>query len=375
MKNNFMNKSGSLAFAAVLCVFGVFAANSSHAGFEWVAPPAGGSTAAPDKDSSAPASDSSDDGSQVVLPLPGSPAPLAAGAVPVPVTQEQILQLPPNYPGATESVIKTKNLSQQAGTAAPKAQAPVPLIPAQNQVPTANGLATSDRSVSPMPPKMPAPAPVAEAKIEAAPVPAQPKVIVQEDAPQAALYATPNAEKLVINPFPTGNKPIHAEASQPDMAPQADFSVFDGFGSDMPLALALQQIIPSGYAYSFDPSVNPGQPVSWDGGKPWDQVISGMVSPLNLESEIKGKVVHIRPKGQINKTTMAPESSQSEPQPMRRTNVKDPGEGKQTSTAEAVAAIETAAGDEKPAKAAAPKAAAATQEPKPLLKQIIGPAD
>jgi hypothetical protein len=67
-----------------------------------------------------------------------------------------------------------------------------------------------------------------------------------------------------------------------------------GFGTDMPLALALNQIVPSSYAYAFGDGVNPGYRVSWSGGKSWVDVVSDMVKPLNLMSEVRGKTIYIR---------------------------------------------------------------------------------
>lgn len=67
-----------------------------------------------------------------------------------------------------------------------------------------------------------------------------------------------------------------------------------GFGRDLPLALALSQVIPPQYALSFNTGVDAGSNVSWEGGKPWDQVLSDMLSPLGLKANINGKTVLIQ---------------------------------------------------------------------------------
>ena len=151
--------------------------------------------------------------------------------------------------------------------------------------------------------------PIAKDEVNAAP-----KVIMSSDAPSNAVNAVPNSEKLVINPFPDISKggagseesaapeddtlppePVDAKsAAAKSTSTQTTLAKIDGFGSDMPLALALQQIAPSSYTFAYDQSVNPGVRVSWEGkGKEWDQVINDMLQPMNLHAELEGKVVRI----------------------------------------------------------------------------------
>ncbi len=79
----------------------------------------------------------------------------------------------------------------------------------------------------------------------------------------------------------------------PIMAP-ADDKVIEGFGKGMPMVLALRQIVPPTYRFSFDPAVNPGQRVSWQGGKPWSQIVTDIAASQGLKAEIAGNVVAIR---------------------------------------------------------------------------------
>lgn len=117
----------------------------------------------------------------------------------------------------------------------------------------------------------------------------------------------PKAGELLINPFPLENKapqpdqqkqdivPAHA-AVKKDEAPEAEkmtpsqsaYPVVEGFGSDMPLVMALGQIVPAQYAYSFGKGVNPGVIISWEGGKPWDEVLNGVLTPLGVQMSIEG---------------------------------------------------------------------------------------
>jgi hypothetical protein len=77
------------------------------------------------------------------------------------------------------------------------------------------------------------------------------------------------------------------------LRPAPSFEMVSGFGSDLSLAIALQQIIPPSYAYSFTSGVNPGMKVSWNGEKPWNVILDEMLAPLNLRAEIRGKTVRI----------------------------------------------------------------------------------
>ncbi len=124
-----------------------------------------------------------------------------------------------------------------------------------------------------------------------------------------ALSAVKGAKKrgLQINPYPNLSKAdavqgVSGKYITQNTAPSisaddvlnADSSIIEGFGTDMPLALALQQIVPPSYAYSFGESVNPGAFASWNGGKPWYQVMEDMLMPLGLKGELRENKVVIR---------------------------------------------------------------------------------
>lgn len=68
-----------------------------------------------------------------------------------------------------------------------------------------------------------------------------------------------------------------------------------GFGKDLPLALALSQVIPRDYTHSFADGVDAGATVSWEGGKPWNDVLEDMLNARNLTATIQGNQVVIRP--------------------------------------------------------------------------------
>lgn len=98
-------------------------------------------------------------------------------------------------------------------------------------------------------------------------------------------------------PSPVANvAPTPAPMSPaPSAAPSAlrDAQTVEGFAKDISLALALSQVVPPSYAYKFANGVNPGQKVSWEGGKPWTQVLSDMLTGSDLQVVIIGNTVTV----------------------------------------------------------------------------------
>lgn len=76
-------------------------------------------------------------------------------------------------------------------------------------------------------------------------------------------------------------------ASSPD--------VITGFGSDLPLIVALQQVVPQQYKVSLSPGVDGGVHVSWQGDKPWEQSLSDMLAPERLVFAIQGNTLVVKP--------------------------------------------------------------------------------
>ncbi len=72
-----------------------------------------------------------------------------------------------------------------------------------------------------------------------------------------------------------------------------------GFGKGIPLALALSQIVPSNYSPSYLKDVDTGMTVSWEGGRPWNQVLEKTLNDQGLSSSIRGNKVIIHPTGKI----------------------------------------------------------------------------
>ena len=112
-----------------------------------------------------------------------------------------------------------------------------------------------------------------------------------------------SADTLMINPYPKKEAlasphpayvPTHLSATLPSssVAPSV-YEQASGFGNDIPMIMALQQIVPEHYTYSFASGVNPAQSVSWSGGQGWDRVVGDMLQPLGLRASIRGKTIFI----------------------------------------------------------------------------------
>lgn len=108
-------------------------------------------------------------------------------------------------------------------------------------------------------------------------------------APQSS--ALPTVEQAIMAPAPVRAAPAAAPVKQ---FPDRDFEVVQGFGSDIPLVLVLNQIVPAAYSYSFDGDVDPGMRVSWNGGKPWNLVLEEALAAYGFGIMIVDDVVWIR---------------------------------------------------------------------------------
>lgn len=133
------------------------------------------------------------------------------------------------------------------------------------------------------------PAPLAPQVLAApAPAPLSPPLPAPRPLPAGGVMISPN-------PLGTSEPPVfqNAPASAFISGPAPNITIAEGFGNDVPLALALQQILPSRFAYAFDPAINVGARVSWNGGRNWDVVIADMITPLGYSFVIQNNVVRI----------------------------------------------------------------------------------
>lgn len=80
---------------------------------------------------------------------------------------------------------------------------------------------------------------------------------------------------------------------QPQPAASSGYADAVGFGRDLPLALAMSQVVPPEYSYAFAQDVNVGSTVSWEGGKPWNVVLDDMLASSGMRAIIQDNQVTI----------------------------------------------------------------------------------
>jgi hypothetical protein len=188
---------------------------------------------------------------------------------------------------------------QQAAPASqPPAEQPMPIVPApavvaeplmpppQTDPVIAQGSVSRDTTYAALDASM--------AGLDRLPPPAQP-------VPQSGLVINPyplqQSAQTMPEPMPqTSTPPLPAPSSvicNEAPAPQNAFPEAIGFGRDLPLALALSQVVPPDYSYNFASNVDTGAQVSWQGGRPWNQVLNDMLATSGLRANIQGKQVTI----------------------------------------------------------------------------------
>jgi Toxin co-regulated pilus biosynthesis protein Q len=183
--------------------------------------------------------------------------------------------------------------------------APETVAPQQPATPTPDNTAPANVS-GPLTPEPDSQLPVPVGNVESAPV-EQPK---------------PTPEPLVVdnNPMsaPIDEKPPVETAKPapvvPILAPNTPVvgdDVVEGFGKDIPLAMALHDIVPAKYAYAFSPSDIAGSKISWRGGKPWLDVLKDALAPYNFDVTVTDNQIIIFTK----QAPIAPAPAPSAPKP------------------------------------------------------------
>lgn len=112
--------------------------------------------------------------------------------------------------------------------------------------------------------------------------------IVISGEPQPVSLSAPPPAPAVLPSAP-------APTFQPPAAPAVDVSnaVVRGFASQVPLALAMRQLLPVGYTFYIDQDVDTNVLVSYRGGRPWPETLKSMLAPVGLVDQIQGTVVTV----------------------------------------------------------------------------------
>lgn len=253
----------------------------------------------------------------------------AAQAAPVLLKNETVSGSPMVSPGdqpisapvaAPAPAVESAPAAMSTFTAAP-AQPEVTLGSARSdsavvQQPATPGMPTAENLINSMP-SMTSPTPAATpapASVEAAPAMLTP-VTAPTPAPAASLAtAEPLIPPLGVAapaPTPSGNavslvtgENVATQATAPIATTSTD-KVVDGFGKQVPLVIAMRQILPSDYGFAHRDGVDLGQLIDWQGGRPWPQVLSEALAPVGVRIVISGDTVLLE-KGVVAAAAVAP---------------------------------------------------------------------
>lgn len=100
----------------------------------------------------------------------------------------------------------------------------------------------------------------------------------------SGLEVVGNAGAMSDSVVADGGEPVGARRSS---------DVVKGFANKVPLAVALRQILPSGYAFSIDPNVDMGTLVSFQGGRSWRSTLQEAIMPVGLVMRERGQMVSV----------------------------------------------------------------------------------
>lgn len=106
--------------------------------------------------------------------------------------------------------------------------------------------------------------------------------------PPRESVATTDARYSMTPPVLSSAPPANYSQSAPLTEKQGSAAYQDaiGFGRDLPLPLAVSQIVPPDYAFNFAGNINAGDTVSWEGGKPWNVVLSDALAAIGATAQI-----------------------------------------------------------------------------------------
>jgi hypothetical protein len=82
--------------------------------------------------------------------------------------------------------------------------------------------------------------------------------------------------------------------SVPPPRPVGHMAPAVGFGRDVPLEFVVRQLAPHWLHVSYGDHVDRESRVSWHGGRPWNQVLGGVLTPLGLHMTMSGRTLWIR---------------------------------------------------------------------------------
>ncbi|MDR3450762.1 MAG: TcpQ domain-containing protein [Alphaproteobacteria bacterium] len=130
-----------------------------------------------------------------------------------------------------------------------------------------------------------------------------PSVPIAAPFPAQMQPASPALAPLPITP-PAASLPV--PAAMPAPAQASSDAVVEGFASQVPLSIALRQILPVGYNYVIEANVDAATLVSYKGGQGWHTTLSDMLAPAGLVARQQGRNVTVARAGSLPAAASAP---------------------------------------------------------------------
>lgn len=130
--------------------------------------------------------------------------------------------------------------------------------------------------------------------------------------PAASLRREPETPDFVP---PAKMTPASARSAPSTLRPE-DMAPIAGFGRDVPLALAMRQVVPANYGFSFAEGVDPGQRISWTGGKPWNEALEAALRPHGLTVVLAPNAVRVEPASSMTPPPVSQHQKQRDLRPM-----------------------------------------------------------
>jgi hypothetical protein len=92
-------------------------------------------------------------------------------------------------------------------------------------------------------------------------------------------------------PAPTAEPPAGVPTPPAPVRPHP--AVATGFGTDVPLEFAIRQVVPPAWHVAYAAGVDRQTQVSWQGGRPWNEALNGVLRPLGLHMKLSGRTLWI----------------------------------------------------------------------------------
>jgi len=136
-----------------------------------------------------------------------------------------------------------------------------------------------------------------------APLSLAPSVVVSPAPPVATtmpevispviISGVPKPTSMPLEPVPTAHAKIDFATATIGVPASTGAEIVQGFASQVPLVLALRQVLPAGYVFSLDQDVDMDVLVSYKGGKSWHETLGDMLQPVGLVSHEQGMTVTV----------------------------------------------------------------------------------